>query len=113
MKDLGKVGEDLAQKYLEQKGYEVLERNYRYKKAEIDLIAQIASKIIFVEVKARSGTAFGNPEDAVTPQKEALIQLAAENYLFENGLDTEIRFDIIAILKIGNEYKIEHIEAAF
>ena len=113
MNKLGQIGEDLAVKYLAQKEYQVLVRNYRYKRAEIDIIAKYQQKIIFIEVKARSGTQFGQPEEFVTPQKEALIQSAAENYLFENQLDAAIRFDIIAILKEKNTYNIEHIIDAF
>lgn len=105
----GKTGEALAARYLQKQGYEILASNYRYKKAEIDLITRQGKLIVFVEVKLRTSLDYGLPEQAVTPQKQALILLAAENYLVENNLDNDIRFDIISI--INDE--IDHFEDAF
>jgi putative endonuclease len=113
MNKFGQKGEDLACEFLQKKGFEIKVRNYRYKRAEVDIIAQSSKMLVFVEVKARSGVAFGNPEDSIDSKKENLILSAAENYMHENNTDINIRFDVISILKTGEKYSIEHIEDAF
>ncbi len=105
----GKIAEQQAQNYLQQQGYELLTTNYRQGRGEIDLIMRKPNLVIFVEVKSRKNADFGNPEIAVTPQKQNLIQQTAEAYLLANNLHCPIRFDIIAIT--GNE--IEHFEDVF
>ncbi len=109
---LGNKGEQWAAEYLAGKGFTVLERNYRYKKAEIDIIARKDKLLIFVEVKTRSSTEFGEPEEAVSKSKTALVQLAAEQYMEQTGWLHDIRFDIIAI-HVQNPPQIFHIEDAF
>ncbi|MBC8053877.1 MAG: YraN family protein [Sphingobacteriaceae bacterium] len=111
---LGQQGEAIARTYLEDKGYEILDENWCFGKAEIDLIVYRDKRIIFVEVKTRSSTGFGQPEDFVTESKQILLQKAAEEYLYLMNFKGEIRFDIIAILfdKKG-EYTLKHIEDAF
>lgn len=111
--DLGKKGEKLAIEYLIKKGYEIVETNYRFLKAEVDVIAKKKNVLIGVEVKTRSTNEFGNPQDFVNPQKIKLLVTAINNYVIEKDLDTEVRFDIIAIVKIKDNYKIEHIKDAF
>lgn len=110
--DLGKKGEELALNYLQQKGYSILETNYRHKKEEVDIIAKDKDSLVVVEVKPRSTNIHGSPKDAVGPKKQTLLIQAANAYLEENGLDMEIRFDIISIT-LSPEYQIEHIKDAF
>jgi len=112
--DLGKLGESLALSYLVQKGYEILDENWVHGKAEIDLIAYINRKIIFVEVKARTSTAFGYPEEFVSNAKQKLLEFAANQYIYLMSHKGEIRFDIVSILfDKQNNYTINHIEDAF
>lgn len=111
--DLGKKGEQLALEFLQQNGYLILEKNYRFKKAEVDIIAQKESVLAVVEVKTRSSDYFGNPQDFVNPKKIKLLVSAIDNYIVEKDLDVDVRFDIIAILRQKNDFKIEHIQNAF
>jgi putative endonuclease len=110
----GKAGEELAAKYLEQQGFTIRERNYRFERGEIDLIAEDGDELVFVEVKARSSTAFGAPEDAVTEEKQEQVRAVAEGYLFERDIDNRAcRFDVIAIEFKNNKADIRHIRNAF
>lgn len=111
--ELGTKGEQLALNYLQEKGYVVLEKNYRYLKAEVDLIARYKDTIVFVEVKARTTNFFGEPELAVTASKQKLLVAAADHYASSSALQNEIRFDVIAIIINKNETLIKHIEDAF
>lgn len=111
--ELGKKGEKLAVNHLLQKGYKILETNWRYLKAEIDIIAQKGNTLAIVEVKTRSSDGVSAPEDAVNPKKIKLLVSAANEYVIQNDLDVEVRFDIIAILKKENAYSIVHTEEAF
>ncbi|SMO60177.1 YraN family protein [Solitalea koreensis] len=113
--ELGKVGEQLAKDHLISKGYAILQQNFRYQHAEIDLIAQKKTELIFVEVKTRTGNFFGNPEDFVSYQKEKLFELAANEFIQRLGHEGECRFDIISITfnKHDDSYKLHHIEDAF
>lgn len=107
----GSLGEKLAAEYLEGKGFEVVERNYRFKKTEIDLIVKRENWLIFVEVKTRSSSAFGQPEDFVDEHKTRHIFDAAEEYIFSNDWRGHIRFDIVAV-KNGPVPEILHLEDA-
>ncbi|WP_207426552.1 YraN family protein [Pedobacter sp. SYSU D00535] len=111
---LGIKGERLAKEYLEAAGYEILDENWCHGKAEVDLIAYRDRRIVFVEVKTRSSTNFGEPEDFVTEAKQKNLQKAAEEYIYVMNFKGEIRFDIISIIfnKVG-EHKLHHIEDAF
>lgn len=112
--DLGKEGEKLAVEFLEKNGYEILEVNWTFQKAEIDIIAQKAEVLAVVEVKTRSSTDFGLPQDFVKPKKVQLLVKAINEYVISNDLDVNIRFDIIAIhKKPAKEFIIEHLEDAF
>ncbi len=114
MKISGKEGEEIAAKYLEGKGYQILARNYRIKRQEIDIIAQEKESYVFVEVKSRSSSDFGFPEDFLTPQQEGRIRNAATYYLSEQNINAkDIRFDIISILVSEQNIEIEHFEDAF
>jgi putative endonuclease len=109
----GLIGEDLALNYLLNQGYLLLERNWRFKHYEIDLIMKDGSFLVFVEVKARSTAAFGWPEQAVHLSKQAFLLKAAQEYLFQNNNEGELRFDIIAIILTKSGPKIEHIKDFF
>jgi putative endonuclease len=111
--DLGKFGEELAVDFLQQNGYEILETNWVFQKAEIDIIAQKENILAVVEVKTRSSIEFGLPQDFVKPKKIQLLVKAVNEYVIANDLDVEVRFDIIAIHKDAKEFSIEHIEEAF
>ncbi len=112
--DLGRRGESLAKTFLENSGYEILDENWTHGKAEVDLIAYKNKTIIFVEVKTRTGNAFGEPEDFVDDRKQKLLTEAADEYIYLMNHQGEIRFDIIAILFDKNtNYTINHIEDAF
>lgn len=111
--ELGKEGELLAQNTLRDKGYAIIETNWRFDKDEIDIIAMDGDELVVVEVKTRSTDFFGDPEESVNFQKEKFLIRATEAYLLENDLDIETRFDIIAIILNKKETKIVHIEDAF
>jgi len=111
--DLGTEGEQLAVDLLLEKGYTIVERNYRFQKAEIDIIAQINGVLAVVEVKSRSTNEFGNPQDFVNKKKINLLVNAADEFVNMNDLEVEVRFDIIAIVKENGNFTIEHLEDAF
>lgn len=111
--ELGKEGEQIAVNYLKEKGYQILEKNWRYLKAEIDIVAQIGNTVAIVEVKTRSTNEFGNPQDFINPKKVKLLVGAANEYVIQRELDVEVRFDIIAIIKTASNLEIEHLEDAF
>ena len=111
--ELGKLGEELAVEFLQKNGYDILETNWIFQKAEIDIIAQKENILAIVEVKTRSSIDFGLPQDFVKPKKIQLLVKAVNEYVISNDLDVEVRFDIIAVYKEGKNYKIEHIEDAF
>lgn len=111
--DLGKKGEELAIEYLQENDYIILEKNYRFKKAEVDIIAKKEGILVVVEVKTRSTTYFGNPADFVNPKKIKLLVYAINNYIVDKDLDIEVRFDIIAVVKEKELYKITHLKDAF
>jgi putative endonuclease len=110
----GKKGEDTAVQFLEGKGYEIVARNYRIKRQEIDIVAKDKETYIFVEVKSRSSSDFGFPEDFVSVQQEGRIRNAATHFLAEEKIDAKhIRFDVVSILVHEHEIEIEHFEDAF
>lgn len=111
--DLGKLGEELAVDFLEKNGYEILETNWTFQKAEVDIIALKAEVLAVVEVKTRSSIDFGLPQDFVKPKKIQLLVKAINEYVTQNDLDVDVRFDIIAIHKEENNFNLDHIENAF
>lgn len=111
--ELGKKGEALAVDFLLKNGYDVIERNYVFQKAEVDIIAQKKDILAVVEVKTRSTIDFGNPQDFVKPKQIKNLVKAIDEYVTVNDLDVEVRFDIIAIVKEKGGFKIEHLENAF
>lgn len=110
---LGRDGEDLAVQFLLKNGYQILERNYRYRKAEIDIIALKNETLAVVEVKSRTSSYFGAPESFVSPKKIKLLVMATDHYVTSNNLSVTVRFDIISILKDKKVSNIQHIEDAF
>ncbi len=110
---LGKKGEVLARQYLESKGFEILETNWYFEKAEVDIIARDKNDLVIIEVKTRSTDYFGNPEEAVTTAKEERLIMAAEAYLEINELSLDVRYDIISIVLSSKKKEIYHIEDAF
>ncbi len=110
---LGQFGEDLAADFLLKNGYKILERNWRFRKAEVDIIAQKENIVAIVEVKTRTSADFGNPQDFVKPKKIKLLVNAVNEYIVGKDMDVTVRFDIIAILQEGNKTNLEHLEDAF
>lgn len=111
---IGKRGEQLALAFLQKKGYTILETNWRFSRAEVDIIAKDKEVLVFIEVKTRSPHQLSPPEASVTRKKRGLLIELAGAYMEEIGHDWEIRFDIIAIiLKSDQEYQITHFEDAF
>ncbi len=111
--DLGKKGEVIAKAYLETNGYEILDENWTYGKAELDFIAYKNRVMVFVEVEARTSVAFGEPEDFVDAAKQKQMELASSEYIEIMNHQNDIRFDIIAITFTKNSYTLNHIEDAF
>ena len=112
--EFGNKAEDLAVDYLLEKGYQILVRNYRYLKAEIDIISEYNGVVVVIEVKARTTDAFIEPQEAVNKKKIKLLVSAADEFMKQNNRNQEVRFDIISVLPNGeNEYNINHIENAF
>jgi len=111
--ELGKLGEEMAMAFLQKAGYVILETNWTYQKAEIDIIAKKENTLAIVEVKTRSSIEFGLPQDFVKPRKIQLLVKAVNEYVIANDLDVEVRFDIIAIHKEKNQFVTEHLENAF
>lgn len=111
--DLGKLGEELAVDFLKKAGYEILQTNWVFQKAEIDIIAIKNNILAIVEVKTRSSLEFGLPQEFVKPAKIKLLVKAVDAFIELNGIDAEIRFDIISIHKNNGTFEIEHIEDAF
>lgn len=112
--EIGLKGENLAAEFLINNNYQILARNWRYSRAEIDIIASKDEVLIFFEVKARSYDFYGQPEDFVTPKKQRLISTAASAYMYKYDHNWEIRFDIISILfDDQGAYKITHFKDAF
>ena len=111
--DLGKQGEELAAEFLGKKGYKILERNWRLGKNEIDIIAADGKYIVVVEVKTRQSAAFGEPETAVTLEKQRALIRAANAYVRYRNIHSEVRFDILSIILTKSSEQIHHIEDAF
>jgi putative endonuclease len=111
--DLGKLGEEIAVDFLEKNGYEILETNWTFQKAEVDIIAQKGDILAVIEVKTRSSLDYGLPQEFVKPKKIQLLVKAINEYITQNEIDVEVRFDIVAIHKENNNFIIEHIEDAF
>lgn len=109
----GKEAENLAANFLKQQGYEIVARNYRYQRSEIDLIVRKENWLVFVEVKMRSSDAFGYPEEFVDYRKAKNIVFGAEQYTFEHNYEGNVRYDVVAISLRNGKPEIRHFEDAF
>lgn len=112
-KHLGVEGERLAKSHLIALGHCVLETNWRCGRYEVDLISRHNDTLVITEVKTRSSTNFGDPEQFVSPQKQRFLATAVERYVEEHHLSLPVRFDIIAVLRINNKLTVKHLEDAF
>lgn len=111
---LGKEGERVAERYLQNKGYKLVERNYRCRAGELDLIVLDRRVVVFVEVKTRTGRGFGSPLEAVEFRKQRKIIQAAQFFLAEKRLQQrDARFDVVGVSWAGREPIVEHVENAF
>jgi len=108
---VGREGEGVAKRFLLDSGYEIIAANWRFRHYEVDLIAKKDEKIVFVEVKTRKNDAFGEPELFVSKKKQKFMIASAHEFMTQNSLNLESRFDIIAISNLKE--KIVHIEGAF
>ena len=111
--DFGQEAEKRAADFLEKKGYEILARNYRFLKAETDLIAHYQNTLVIVEVKARSSSFFGAPQSFVGKKKRSLLIEAANHFILSRDLDLEVRFDIVSFVKNNSKWKVEHLQNVF
>ena len=111
--DLGNDGEDMATAHLVKNGYQILERNWRFGKEEIDIIARIADELVVVEVKTRNSDFFGEPHEFVSKSKQSHMIRAANAYVERKDLDVEVRFDVIGIIINQKEQRLDHISDAF
>ncbi|MFZ0659365.1 MAG: YraN family protein [Candidatus Binataceae bacterium] len=110
----GREGEKMAERHLRRLGYRIVERNYRAAGAEIDIIAMDGETIVFVEVKRRTSTAAGTPEEAVDAAKQEQIRRAAEAFVEHyRAAERDARFDVVAIVDDGRKRRIQHLKDAF
>ena len=110
---LGRRGEVLAADFLESKGYTILERNWRYRRAEVDIIALKSETLAIVEVKTRSSERMGAPQSFVGRKKIRLLVEAVNAYVRNRGINVEVRFDIVAIVYTRQGPKLQHLKDAF
>ena len=112
--DFGNLAEDLAVEYLEKKNYRIIARNFRYQKAEIDIVAEFDDLIVVTEVKARSYNTVIEPQEAVTKKKIKSIVMCTDFFMQDRTIDKEVRFDIITVLPDEKGVlQLTHIEDAF
>ena len=112
--EVGKRGEQVASDYLIAKGYRVLERNWYFRKKEIDIIAEKDDFLVIIEVKSRSVSFHENPRDAVNMKKQRFLIQAANAYVYRCDIELEVRFDIITVVFFNDqEYKLIHFDDAF
>ncbi len=113
-KQLGRAGEEAAAAYLRDKAYRILERNYRWARGEIDIVAEDGDTLVFVEVKTARSDRFGPPEGWVDRRKQAQLGQVALHYLQEREItDRDCRFDVVAVRTDGRRWRFHHIENAF
>lgn len=109
--EIGKLGEDLAVKYLKQKGYKIIERNFTCKQGEIDIICIDKKELVFIEVKTRTNDKFGKPVEAVDVNKKKHLFKAIKYYLYSRNLENEyVRIDVIEVYLYEQSYRINHIK---
>ncbi|WP_190810723.1 YraN family protein [Flagellimonas sp. S3867] len=111
--EFGRLGEQKAVDFLIKRGYKIQKTNYRYLKAEVDIIAQKEGILCVIEVKSRTGGFLEDVSETINQKKINLLVMAANHYVEENNLDVEVRFDIILIIKKGTTFEVEHTKNAF
>lgn len=111
--ELGKRGEQAAVQWMKDTGYEILARNWRYRRAEVDIIARKEGLLVFVEVKTRRSEHFGAPEVFVRERKQRFLGSAAAAYSSEIGHVGEIRFDVASVLFSGKDFHLDYLVDAF
>jgi len=111
--DFGRKAEDEAVNFLKQNDFQILERNWRYGKAEIDIIARKEKKLHIIEVKARTSNSVLLPEEAVNTKKIKLLLFATEAYLSTINENFDVQFDIISIIHKNSKFSLKYIEDAF
>ncbi|WP_298995270.1 YraN family protein [Flagellimonas sp. S174] len=109
----GHEGERIAADFLMKKGYQILKQNYRYDRAEIDILAQNEDTLIVVEVKSRTSEFLEDITQVINQGKIKRLVKAADHYVEENNLDLEVRFDVIIVKRSSKGMEIEHLESAF
>lgn len=108
--ETGKLGEDLAVKYLNNIGYKVIERNFECKQGEIDIVAQDKKELVFIEVKTRTNIKYGTPAEAVNKTKQKHLTKAVKYYIYSKHLENEyIRIDVVEVYIVEHKYRINHI----
>lgn len=114
-KEVGRLGEDIAVRFLEEKGFTILDRNYNFEHAELDIVAYQGRFIVFVEVKTRSSKNYGEPEEAIDENKRKQLLHVAEAWIFERKMEgAPARFDVISVLYPDSpKEEIRHYEEAF
>jgi len=111
---LGEQGERTAERYLRSRGYRVVARNHRSRLGEVDLICRDGAVLVFVEVKTRSSTLFGEGAHAVGPHKQHKLRRLAEEYLIRTRQEgADVRFDVLSIMQVAGVPTVEHIPGAF
>jgi putative endonuclease len=111
--EIGKLGEDIAVNYLVHQGYEILERNWKFEKAEVDILAQKDNFLVAVEVKTRNTDAFGLPQEFLKAAQIKRLVKAVDEYMQQHKITNEVRFDVIAIILHKKDHTLEHIIDAF
>lgn len=114
-REIGMIGEKLAQKYLQKLGYKIIETNWHYGHLELDIIAHDGNELVIIEVKSRSGIRYEHPSEAVTNAKIKRIVEAADAYIQENNIEIETRFDIVTVIFFEQlqKHELEHFKDAF
>ncbi len=111
--EFGKLGEQMAVDFLQKNGYIIYERNYRYLKAEIDIIARKGDMLTIIEVKSRTEGFVQDISEVISKKKIKLLVMAADHYVQKTGAKEEVRFDLITIIKKNGGLNLEHVKNAF
>ena len=112
-KETGNKGEEIAVQYLQSLGYKILERNWRIRHYELDIIARDGNELVIVEVKARTGEKYDHPAEAVGNKKIRYLINATESYIHKKNVNLNTRFDIISVIFLERDFKLEHFKDAF
>jgi putative endonuclease len=112
--NLGRYGEDRAANYLQDRGYEIIDRNWRSRAGEIDLVARDHDRIVFIEVKTRNGSGYGHPFEAITKEKVSRMRRVVADWCQAKQVSgIQIRLDAISVLISGGRISIEHLKQVF